>query len=317
MSSVTKRVTNLKQLQSEIDSALSLIAHKSGFSESIGLPKHGLIAGTKSLLERCENIVNRKEDQRAVIRVVHNLGFGRDNIFAKCVAAMPNAFFLKEVHPNVPFVLRDDLTVLPTDILAQSKLAKVPSIDKLSEDLFRENLKRLNEHVNSFGGYLVVGYHSHADYFEKIQIPQNNKFKDLMCEYFNIRQVLIIRDPIDSYKFLRDNSIVDFEQQSFDEYCRRYLILLSQFEDDEILKYEDFYDKPSGVLSLACEKLMIGYDDSFKYILDPEQLHASDIAGSFNSKSVESLRSNSIAEEVLSSKHYQEICDLGWYRSVI
>lgn len=264
---MTKQVKNLKHLQSEIDSALSLISTKGKSLDNIGVPKNGLIAGTQSLLERCENVVNKKKSEKPVLRVIHHLACSGGTIFSKCIAAMPNVFLLSEAHPFTPIISKDSPKFSPTDIPSLAKFAQVPNIEELSEELFRDNLKKLNEHVSSNGGHLVVRYHSHSDYNTTNKIPEANRFKELMSEYFEVKHVLTIRDPIDSYTSLKKNGWIHFEPQTFDEYCRRYLIHLNHFEESEVFRYEDFVESPKEIIQSVCEQLGLRFDDSFKYTL--------------------------------------------------
>lgn len=310
---MTRQVKNLKHLQSEIDSALSLINNKGKSLDNIGVPKSGLIAGTQSLLERCENVVNKKKSEKPVLRVIHHLACSGGTIFSKCIAAMPNVFLLSEAHPFTPIISKDNPKFSPTDIPSLAKFAQVPNIEKLSEELFRENLKRLNEHVSSNGGHLVVRYHSHSDYNTTNKIPEANRFKELMSEYFDVRQVLTIRDPIDAYTSLKKNGWVHFEPQTFDEYCRRYLVHLNHFEEAEIFRYEDFVESPSVTLKNVSEKMGIEFDDSFGFLIGLFKLtgdsgRKSDLISKRNR-----LVSSDVVKELSSSPNYIQICSRGFY----
>ena len=313
---MTKRVTNLKHLQAEIDSALSLITRKGNSIENVGVPKHGLIAGTESLLERCENVVNRKKDGKPVLRVIHHLACSGGTIFSKCIAAMPNVFLLSEAHPFTPIISKDNPKYSPTDIPSLAKFAQVPDIERLSEELFRENLRKLNEHVSTNGGHLVVRYHSHSDYNTTNQIPEHNRFKELMSEYFDVRQVLTIRDPIDSYASLKKNGWVHFEPQTFDEYCRRYLVHLSHFEESEVFRYEDFVASPGDILPSVCEQLDLGFDDSFEYTLGLNKLTGDSGRSSGTISKRKRIAHSELLSEAEASAFYSEICKKQLYKAV-
>lgn len=58
---MTERAKYLKHLQSEIDSALSPITQKGKSLDNVAVPQKGLITGTESLLQRCQNVVNSKK----------------------------------------------------------------------------------------------------------------------------------------------------------------------------------------------------------------------------------------------------------------
>lgn len=310
---MTKRVKNLKHLQSEIDSALSLITQKGKSLDNLAVPQQGLIAGTESLLERCENVVKSKKNEKPVLRVIHHLACSGGTIFSKCIASMPNVFLLSEAHPYSPIVSKDNPKFSPTDIPSLAKFAQVPNVEKVSEEIFVNNIKTLNDHIAQSGGKLVVRYHSHSDYNTQSNIPEENRFKALMSDHFDVRQVLTIRDPIDAYASLERNGWVHFEPQTFDEYCRRYLIHLNHFGTDEIIRYEDFVDSPADVMQLACEKLGLEFDDSFEFTLGLNRLTGdSGRSSDFIAKRARKLL-NGLKQEAEMSEHYSLVCKKSSY----
>ena len=310
---MTKRVKNLKHLQSEIDSALSLITQKGESLDNVAVPQKGLIAGTESLLERCQRVVKNKKDEKPVLRVIHHLACSGGTIFSKCIASMPNVFLLSEAHPYSPIISKDNPKFSPTDIPSLAKFAQVPNIEKVSEEIFVNNIKTLNEYIAQSGGQLVVRYHSHSDYNTQSDIPEENRFKALMSNYFDVKQVLTIRDPIDAFTSLQKNGWVHFEPQTFDEYCHRYLIHLNHFGTDEIIRYEDFVDSPADVMQLACEKLGLEFDDSFEFTLGLNRLTGDSGRSSENISLRERKASPELMIESENSEHYLSIRQGKWY----
>ena len=310
---MTKQVKNLKHLQSEIDSALSLINNKGKSLDNIGVPKSGLIAGTQSLLERCENVVNKKKSEKPVLRVIHHLACSGGTIFSKCIAAMPNVFLLSEAHPNTPLVDAMVPVYSPTDIPSLAKFAQIPNVKELNEKIFIKNVELATEHVSKLGAKLVIRYHSHSDFCSSLKIPEEDRLTCLMRQNYSIAKVLTIRDPLDAYSSLVKNGWVHFTPQTFDEYCRRYLLQLTQFEKHEIFRYEDFVSSPLLTLEEICKVLKVSCDDSFEYTFSEQKLtgdsgRKSNIIGKRMRQVDEQLKI-----EAERSKFYAQIRNQGWY----
>ena len=256
---MTKRVTNLKHLQSEIDSALALITRKGNSLDNVGVPKHGLIAGTESLLERCENVVNRKKDEKPVLRVIHHLACSGGTMFSKCISALPNVYLLSEVHPYVSTGMS-----VGTDIATLAKYANVPSYEELAAELFKQSISTVYNAVNKAGGVLVLREHTHADFSMQSEPPANSSLVSLLENDYDIRSVLSVRNPIDSYSSLVRNGWVSFKPSTFEEYCRRLLLLVNQYSEGQIFSYEEFLQSPKEKMQMIANYLQLPYDSSFE-----------------------------------------------------
>lgn len=187
---MTKRVKNLTHLQSEIYSALSLITQKGKSLANVAVPQKGLIAGTESLLERCQNVVSGKKNEKPVLRVIHHLACSGGTIFSKYIVAMPNVFLLSEALPNTPLVNAGSPIYSPTDIPSLDKFAKISGVDELNKKFFVKSITMAEKHVVRQGGKMVVRYHSH--YCSEMKIPNRDRFISLLGTTNDIRQVLTI-----------------------------------------------------------------------------------------------------------------------------
>ncbi|WP_112478443.1 hypothetical protein [Vibrio variabilis] len=113
------------------------------------------------------------------------------------------------------------------------------------------------------GGILVLRDHTHADYCVSGDIPDKSELESLLEKDFKVKSILTIRNPIDSYTSLIKNGWVHFAPQTFDEYCRRILLLVKNFNDDQIFSYEDFIKRPSIEMQALCKSLAIPFEESF------------------------------------------------------
>jgi len=108
--------------------------------------------------------------------------------------------------------------------------------------------------------------HTHSDYNSFEPIPKKSRVVQLLEDRYRVLSILTIRNPIDSYASLKKNGWVRFQPSSFEEYCRRLLILCSRFEESRIFKYEDFVMDPVSVMNGIAQKLQIPTSDFFQDI---------------------------------------------------
>lgn len=256
---MTKQVKNLKHLQSEIHSALSLITNQGKSLDNIGVPKSGLIAGTQSLLERCENVVNKKKTEKPILRVIHHLACSGGTMFSKCISALPNVYLLSEVHPYVSTGMS-----VGTDIATLAKYANVPNYEELATELFKQSISSVYDAVNKSGGLLVLREHTHSDFSIQNEPPTKSALVSVLENDYDIKSVLTVRNPIDSYASLVKNGWVSFMPDTFEEYCRRLLILVSQYSKEQIYSYEEFLHSPIEKMQMITSALALPYDSSFE-----------------------------------------------------
>ncbi|WP_139788475.1 hypothetical protein [Halomonas sp. BC1] len=118
-------------------------------------------------------------------------------------------------------------------------------------------IKEAEQHVRALGGSLVIRAHTHADYCTDIVPPEQDTLTRLLDPFFDIKHLVTIRNPIDSFLSLQDNGWVHFEPATFDEYCYRLFKFLNFFEASDIVCYEDFVSEPRKLTSRCAEILDI------------------------------------------------------------
>lgn len=264
---MTKQVKNLKHLQSEIDSALSLISNKGKSLTNVVVPKEGLIAGTESLLERCEKIVCRKSSFKPVMRTVHHFACSGGTVLSKCIASMPNTFLISEVHPTTNLAINPSFVEFrPTDITSLGRYAKLPKMDDLAEKMFLSQIEVVDRHLNAMSCKLVLREHTHSDYCldDESAIAEAPVLVRLFKENYLHRKLATVRNPIDSFMSLQNNGWVHFSPPTLDQYCKRFLAFVSHFRRDEIVKYEDFVAQPKAVMEQIAKILDIEYSPDFE-----------------------------------------------------
>lgn len=263
--------TNLKTLQQELQQALSLINNYSAAHSNAGtaLLDTGGLGNTQSLLERCAAVVNADNgNTKPTLRIIHHFACSGGTLISKCLAAQPNVFLLSELHPTTRLGMNlNKAAYTPRDITTQAIYGRVPNVDELAEKLFVNGIIEAEKHIRERGGNLVIRAHTHSDYCTNKPIPKVDTLTRLLEPHFDIKHIVTVRNPIDSFISLRENDWVHFKPDSFDEYCGRLLKFLQPFDASQIITYEDFVDQPKEQLKKITAKLGLELKtDSLDYI---------------------------------------------------
>jgi len=261
--------SNFAHFKQQIDDAVELL-ERSGKVEKnpiVLTNKLEHLVDTQSLLTRCDTICKKYESSKPTIRIMHHFACSGGTLFSKCISAMPNVYLLSEVHPYTDIgISKIKPNYAPSDISTLTKHAGIPKQRELAAKLFKKSIDEVYKHVTNLGGVLVLRDHTHADYTTKDPTPEKSSITTLLEDSYNIESVLTIRDPIDSYASLVNNGWVNFEPNSFDEYCRRLLLLIDSFDQNRIYKYENFLISPQEQIKAITKALDIPFDDTFEDI---------------------------------------------------
>jgi hypothetical protein len=268
VTTLTNRKKHSLKVLAELNNALNLIEESdlSAFSsDSMQNSAELEIKEAEGLLGRCANELNGNTKPK--LRIIHHLACSGGTLISKCLSALPNVYLLSEVHPHTGLAVDlDKPRYSPTDITSLAKYAKIPFSNELADKIFKQSIISAYEHVESLGGTLVLRDHTHADFNTWSVIPQRSRVVSLLEENFNIQSILTVRDPIDAYSSLVKNGWVHFEPKSFDEYCRRLLLLLEQFSSDQIFSYELLSSEPQTQVAAICHRLDLQFDETFENI---------------------------------------------------
>lgn len=296
---MSKKLEGLSQINKELNGALSLLQERLG-DLPIQESTHGnIVQGTASLLQRCADIVGEEKKAKPVIRVIHHLACSGGSLISKCISSMPNVYLLSETHPTAfGKHERDNISFSPTNIPLQCHYANIPDLNSLNSELFKSSIRLVHSHCENIGGYLVLREHSHSDFTSENDVPTESPLLSLLKDDYDIRSLVTVREPTEAYSSLKRNGWIRFEPPSFDEYCRRLNLFLSQFNKTQIFKYENFIDCPKETMESMCEHLRLGFNESFEYIFDYFK-----VSGDSGRKgSVIEKRPREIVQEVIESK---------------
>lgn len=262
------RITESQQFGSllgELDSTKKAIAD-SGFlldppvTQSKSL---STLDDSVSLIDACRRALELGAAARKPkLRFIHHLACTGGTLIAKVLASLPNTYVLSEVHPNSTLRQTHDLFA-PSDLPWLANWAEVPDASDLSELLISEGLNTINNWVCERGGSLVIRDHSQSDFFKNdAGLSSQSSVKGLTASISaEVRSVVTVRNPVDSYSSLLKNGWVTFEPGTFENYCLRYHHFLDEFESLRVVRYEDFVDDPSAGLRTLCDELELPFSD--------------------------------------------------------
>ena len=297
-------------MQQELGSAIEIL-EKNSYVESL---KNDLAiqktSDTDNLLARCEEFVNTNEDVKPVVRVIHHLACSGGSLIAKCISALPNVYLLSEVHPHSYRHLSESKSIFfPSDIATLAHLARFPRAENLAVEIFRNSISQTYAHVESYGGTLILRDHSHSDYCVGEETSEKSTVVNVLNDKFDIKSLVTIRNPIDSFASLKSNYWLHFSPATFDEYCLRVLKFLKPYKHNQIIKYESFVNSPINCMMQMCTILDLPFDDSFEDIFD--YFIVTGDSGRKNSRIEPRKRrelDSSLIEEIENSKNFKLLC---------
>jgi hypothetical protein len=220
-------------------------------------------------------------------------------------------FLLSEAHPNTVLNLSDETPIYsPSDITKLAHYSGIPKHSELADEIFNSSIDKLYEHVEKLGGVLVIREHTHSDFNTDAAIPAKSKVVDLLEARYEVKSVLTVRDPLESYASLKRNNWIHFKPQTFDEYCRRMVILLGQFGRETIVKYEDFVETPLDTMRRISALLELPLDESFEDIFSMFKVTGdSGRSGDRISQRPLKTKSQELTKEAQNSAFYKELVE--------
>lgn len=231
----------------------------------------GKESGKRVTLQELENAnadggkPNRAIRRKGTLRVIHHLACTGGTLFTKCVAAQPRVMVLNEVDPYSDVVRSQDgkSAFAPSDVLALIKSSEALSDDKTIGEIFLNDLKLLLGKLSGERKSLVLRIHSQGAYVKGGAVRATARINSLLETRFDVKSVVTVRDPIDSFLSLKANDWLFYTPPTFDEYCRRYLAFLQDNAGTPWFKYEDFIARPRHIMQELCAALDLEYSPDF------------------------------------------------------
>ena len=196
------------------------------------------------------------------IRTIHHLACTGGTLISKCIAALPNVQLLSEVDPLSTLQSTGKPMFGPTDLIKQWRQGSRGACQDDIIDLFLAEMKVILNAATSVGQNVVIRDHSHSHFNSGPVIPERPTIREILQRAFDVKSVLTVRHPADSYASLVKNGWhKHFNPSEFEEYCRRYLVFIDNYAETCIVKYEDFIKEPEKVIKEISNQLVLVYDD--------------------------------------------------------
>jgi hypothetical protein len=218
--------------------------------ETISVPEEPL----PNLLEQCEAIYN-SPPARQPLRTIHHFACTGGTLISRILAALPNTVVLSEVDPLSTLMLRKDMKPLfaPTDLVLALRYSLRRVEDSTLVSTFLAGLAAAKDGVEARGHHLVLRDHAHSHFcLAEVDPRSRPTLREMLSDRFEMRSVVTIRHPLDSFLSLISNNWLRFEPATLEEYATRYLAFLARHDGIPVLRYEDFIGDPDAMIRQLC-----------------------------------------------------------------
>lgn len=251
-----------KGVRAAIEESLSLLkeANHTGCSLQEAASRQGL----PSLLEQCNQWCDQvRQTEPEPIRTIHHFACTGGTLITKCIASMPNTQVLSEVDPLSAQAHASSEMFCPTDLIRLLRLGSRKVDDDLLIEVFLNGLDSAYQKARCEGLRMVLRDHAHSHFcFGRIDEARPS-LRDMIARNFNVKSLVTVRHPIDSFLALRNNGWVHFQPGTLEEYCRRYHLFLDHYGNVEIFRYEDFIKDPETAMKAMASSIDLPYDEAF------------------------------------------------------
>lgn len=289
-----------------IDSTLSLLEPYAVAAGANSSDEEPLL----SLFSQCELQCTALEyAPREPVRTIHHFACSGGTIMSRAVASQPNTVLLSEIDP-LSKIGTDIANFAPSDVIGSARAGIRGAPNEIIEDTFVTTLDALHKKLSLIGRYLVLRDHAHSHFCYEADPESRPSLRDMIIDKFNIRSIVTVRHPLDSYLSLVKMGWTHFQPATLEEYSRRYQLFLSEYVTLEVFRYENFTADPDGVMENISSALALPYNPNWRdliplFVLSGDSGRKSDVISSRQRRNV----SEEIETQSFHSPTYEAICD--------
>lgn len=246
-----------RALLHSLDEALEMLREYSQNAEDVEVPAEPL----PSLLEQCETVCAGFEGPPP-LRSIHHFACTGGTLMSKALFALPNTVVLSEIDPlsEVMLSTTDKVPFAPTDLIFALRHSVRPVEEETIIATFLAGLTAAKTGLEKDGRHLILRDHAHSQFCkEGVDFDARPTLREMVADRFDLRSVLTMRHPLDSFLSLVSNKWVHFVPDTLEEYAKRYLAFLDRHEGVPVILYEDFTVDPNAVLQRMCEHLELKF----------------------------------------------------------
>jgi len=243
------------------------------------------------------------------IRCLHHVACSGGSVISKCLAAMQGVCLLSEVNP----LNRYGIDFNPSNplLLYEQTQGKAP-LDAI-KNTFRQQIDQVSLLSRSNNSALILRDHAHSDFFNGVRKSKDEAPGLYGCleDDYELISVITVRHPLDSYLALVSLGWdMQYQPNTFEEYCARYIDFLDCYPDAPILKYEDFCIDPDSFMQNLCSSLFVDYDPGYR-----ARFGSVELSGDSGRRSISEIKprgrrpvSDSLKKELADSPSYHTLC---------
>ena len=206
------------------------------------------------------------------IRIIHNLPRSGGSIISKSISAHKDIVLLSEIHPEGSKVIKKrGAEAKFADPLYQFqnwyKLLSNDEFKKIEENNlnFLQKIITINNKVKDQNKILVIRDWSFIDYLGQPYIDPTNKntLFELLNKQFNVKNLFLIRDPLEIFLSCMKN--LDFfpKNYSFDKFLDGYDYFIKDISLDNTITFEEFTSDPNKTLKKISNILNFKFDPNY------------------------------------------------------
>lgn len=214
-----------------------------------------------SLLAQCESIVAGIGGPQP-LRSIHHFACTGGTLISRALFALPNTVVLSEIDPlgPLPRSRPGRVPFAPTDLIRALRHSIREVGDETIIATFLDGLAAARAGLERDGRHLILRDHAHSQFCQgAVDFTARPTLHEMLAGRFDLRSVLTVRHPLDSFLALASHGWVHFTPSTLEDYARRYLAFLDRHAGIAVFSYEEFTTDPETVLQQMCAALDLTY----------------------------------------------------------
>lgn len=242
--------TRLSQAINEILAPLTDAVDANSKTTDIDAPAPSLFG---QCLELCQQ--HNKSTQEP-LRIIHNFGLPSGSILIPSLATLANTQVLINIHPNKQTKNSIKNQIITVRSLQQE--AKTDQADEPQINAFIDELKHTQYESNLIGQRLLL-CNNHC--LQQVTAKQANELQELLKQQFEIKELIVVVNPVESYPAYCAEMEQGLELLSFEEYCHFICSFLQANSELTFIRYEELYKTPKKTLRSISQILGLGFNE--------------------------------------------------------
>jgi hypothetical protein len=256
-------MTQKAELLALVDDALNLLTdYRPAVKQGDG-PDEPL----ESLLSHCQSLSARiDEAPPEPIRLLHHFACTGGTLISRAIACQPNTMVVSEVDPFSEWA-RPGRGFAPSDLIHLTTQDRCPPSIETIRRMFLAALQSLYTDLTAEGRHLVLRDHTHSHFCAPADPGTRPLLGEVLGHLFDLRQVITVRHPLDSFISLHKNKWAKGPLERLDGYAARYLAFLDSYPGVDIRTYERFVKDPETECKQLAELLELPFNRRWQDVL--------------------------------------------------